>query len=186
MYRSIFHCRSTSSWALLLQTVFVSVVTGVTQAYSQAPMTALGSTIDLKFEELRTATKIVLLIVPFPTAFRSHVNKDRLTKVACVFEVHSGQGSTFEEITEITSRSVRPDEGPLRYPDMRVGVVFKNGADLIRGFYFEDRGAAREVAGMSGDVPVVASAEFPSRVRMLLARPEVKSVNPQSSACHHL
>lgn len=186
MCRTIFHCGIALPRTLLSQAVFLFIVVGVTAACGRTPTTTHGSTIELKFEELRAATKIVLMIVPYPASFRSHVSKSRLPNVACAYEVYSGRGPVFDEVIEIIRRSgISPDDEPNRSADLRVGIVFKNGVISIQEFYFDDWGGAHDVRGVSGDLPVAASADLPSQLRALLTHPDVLLINGQPYFCPH-
>ena len=77
-----------------------------------------------KLSQLRTATDIVLMIVPYPMSFRVRVDEAALAKVSCVYNIMSGRTSAFGQVLDIIGSSIIEFEvGPNRGPDLRVGTT---------------------------------------------------------------
>jgi hypothetical protein len=115
-----------------------------------------------KLSRLRTATDIVLMIVPYPMSFRVRVDEAALAEVSCVYKIMSGRSS-----------------------DLRVGIIFKGNGKILQDFYFDDRGGHYEVNGFSGDRRISAAADLPARLRSLLTRQDVVLVKSGHKECPH-
>jgi hypothetical protein len=139
-----------------------------------------------RLQQLRSATDIVLMIVPWHTFFRARVNEGRLANAACVYQITSGKGPSFGEALDILGGSVTEYQvGPERGQDLRVGIVFRSGGKILQDFYFNDWGGAHEVKGFSGDHQVSASADLPDRLRALLTRQDVVLIKDRYPRCPH-
>jgi hypothetical protein len=139
-----------------------------------------------RLHELRTATDIVLMIVPYPTLFRVRVDEVRLPSVSCVYEITSGRGSAFDQVLNIISSAVMEyNDGPKPGADLRVGIVFREDGKVVQEFYFDDWGGHHKVNGFSRDRRILASANLPNRLRELLTRQEVVLIKNGNNPCPH-
>jgi hypothetical protein len=139
-----------------------------------------------KLKQLRTATNIVLMIVPYPASFRGRVDEVQLPEVACVYEIASGRGPTFDQVLDIIGTAViEYDDEPKPGADLRVGIVFKRDGQVMENFYFDDWGGYHKVNGFSHDHRMVASADLPSQLRGLLTRQDVILVRNNHFPCPH-
>jgi hypothetical protein len=138
-----------------------------------------------KLQQLRTATDIVLMIVPYPMSFRVRVDETALAKVSCVYKIMSGR-SSFEQVLDIIGSSIiEYVVGPNRGPDLRVGIIFKSDGKILQDFYFDDRGGHYEVNGFSGDRRISAAADLPARLRSLLTSQDVVLIKSGDNECPH-
>lgn len=139
-----------------------------------------------KLQQLRTATDIVLMIVPFPTYFRVRVDEVRLPNVSCLYEVAAGAGPAFDRVVDIIGGTVLEyNDGPKPDADLRVGVVFKNGGKVLQEFYFDDPGGDYDVKGFSSGRGLLASGNLPNLLRELLTRQEVVLIKNGNNPCPH-
>jgi hypothetical protein len=139
-----------------------------------------------RLQQLRSATDIVLMIVPWSIQFRTRINEFRLPTVACVYQVAAGRGSTFDEVLDILGSTVTQyDDGPKPVVDVRVGVVFRGDGKVWQALYFNDGGGASAVNGFSGDRRVSAAADLPNRLRALATHPDVVLTRNFNSLCPH-
>jgi hypothetical protein len=131
------------------------------------------TSVEAELRGLGSATEITLLIVPYPTLFRVSVDKIQLPNVSCVYQITSGRGPTFGEVFDVIRRAdIQYVDGP-RGADLRVGIILRKPGKVLWELYFDDGGGKQEVKGFSGDRRIVASADLPSQLRALLARPDV-------------
>jgi hypothetical protein len=56
---------------------------------------------------------------------------------------------------------------------VQIGIIFKNGNEVLQEFYFEDWGGAHEINGASGEYRILATHDMPNRLRALLTRENV-------------
>jgi hypothetical protein len=139
-----------------------------------------------KLQQLRSATDIGLMIIPFPTSFRVRVDEVRLPSVSCVYEIASGRGPAFDQILDIIDNAVTEyDDGPKPDADLRIGIVFRLNGAILQEFYFDDFGGYNDVKGFSGNRRISASADLPNRLRALLTRPEVVLIKSGNNPCLH-
>jgi hypothetical protein len=139
-----------------------------------------------KLQQLRKATKIVLMMVPYRTSFRARIDEVELPEVSCVYEITSGRGQSFNEVLDIIGNAViKYEDGPKPDVDLRVGIVFKGESKILQEFYFDDSGGDHEVNGFSGGRRISASANLPNELRALLTRQDVILVRNRHSRCPH-
>jgi hypothetical protein len=139
-----------------------------------------------KLQQLRTATDIVLMIVPYPTLFRVKVDEVRLPSVSCVYEITSSRGPAFDHVLDIIGSAVTEyEDGPKPDADLRVGIVFRNDGKVVQEFYFDDWGGHHKVNGFSRGRRMLASADLPNRLRELLTRQEVILIKNGNNPCPH-
>jgi hypothetical protein len=139
-----------------------------------------------KLRQLRTATNIVLLIVPYPASFRVRVDEAQLPKVSCVYEIASGQGPTFDHVLDIIgTAAIEYDAGPKLGADLRIGIIFKRDGEVIQDFYFDDWGGHHQVRGFSDSHRMMASADLPNQLRALLTQQDVILVRNNDLPCPH-
>ena len=146
---------------------------------------ATGTLIDrATLQELRKASSIMLMIVPYPTFFMMALDEAQLRKVSCQYEITAGP--TFDEVLNILGDTmIEYKIGPKPNADLRVGIVFKTNGKMVREFYFNDSGGSFNLLGFSGDHATRALAGLPSRLRDLIKRPAVVLVQDQLSRCPH-
>jgi hypothetical protein len=139
------------------------------------------TSVDAKLAELKSATEITLLIVPYPTLYRRNVDKIRLQKVACVYKIASDQGPTFDKFFDVLRNAdiQQYTEGPPRSVDLRVGIIFRRSGEVLSEFYSDDWGGTSKVYGSWDGHPIVASADLPNQLRVLLLRAR----SPDEAGC---
>jgi len=148
--------------------------------------------VDSKLAELKSATEITLFIVPYPSYFRSNVDKGRLADVSCTYRIASVAGPAFGEVFDVIRHAgIQYDDRPAasRNADLRVGIIFTKSSEVLWEFYSSDFGRTRSIDGYWGDVAIVASSDLPNRLRALLLRTNaflVKSDHYSRSECMRL
>lgn len=133
-------------------------------------------------EELRGATQIVLMLVPYRTSFRTRVGEVELPEVSCVYEIVSGSPA-FQETLEAFRLGIVVSTGTKRTLDLRIGIVFKRGSDIVKAAYFNDFGGLRSVDGFIGERPATASPDFPNLLRSLAIKPGASLIRDRHSRC---
>jgi hypothetical protein len=173
------------SFSSILNAVLRSAV--IVVCIGEVAMASNGLTIpDAKLRELRASTEIILMIVPYPTFFRSIVDRGRISDVSCVYEIRSGRGPTFDELLDVIGRAaIEYNEGKQSDTDLRVGLVFKKDDKTTQELYFDDGGENRKVSGFFNDDRIFASADLPNRLRSLLTHSDVAPVRSGNHACPH-
>ena len=148
---------------------------------------ASNNGIDLKTElrELRAATDIIVMVVPYRTSFRARMDEVRLPKVSCVYEI-SSRGPTFDQILSTLESIVNRYDEPKPEVDLRIGLVFRNNGNVLREFYFNDAGGFANLKGFSGDNRMSGSADLPDRLRALLTNQDVVLIRALRSGCPHV
>ena len=132
-----------------------------------------AASVNAKLAELKSATEITLLVVPYPTEFNRHVDKIRLRNVACVYQFVSDRGPTFDKVFDVLSHAdIQYDNGP-RSADLRVGIIFRRYGEVLSEFYSDDWGGRFKVSGSWDGRRIVASADMPSLLRALPPRPRI-------------
>jgi multidrug efflux pump subunit AcrA (membrane-fusion protein) len=139
------------------------------------------------------ATSLTLIVVPKGFQFLMAITKDRLPMDSCLYDVASDGGDSFKEILELLANSTYLDETVKTAPqstfDIRIGLIVKNGADVVQKFYFEDLTIGRTIRGYSswnersGRLRLGALTTFPDHLRAFVARPDVIAVNGGTSFC---
>jgi hypothetical protein len=142
------------------------------------------ATLQTQLSQLQAATNIVLMVIPHGVAFSVRVDEQMLPKVACVYHVSSGPVS--RNILDILNTGILEyREGSKERFGIRVGIVFKNGNDVLQDFYFEDWGGTHDIKGVSGKYRILAKAELPNKLRALLTHRDVVLVRDRASTCPH-
>jgi hypothetical protein len=128
-------------------------------------------------------TSLTLMIVPKGRQIIAAVTEERLRRNACLYDVASDGGVSFEEVLELIEHNAYPNEtarSALQWPfDIRIGLIFKNGGDVVHRIYFEDSISGRTIRGYSTwkerstRLWLGAQASFPDRLRAIAARPDV-------------
>jgi hypothetical protein len=150
--------------------------------------------LESRLRSLHTAaTSLTLMVVPKRFQFLMAITEERLPMVSCLYDVASDGGTSFKEILELLARSTYLDEATRTAPqspfDIRIGLIFKTGADVIQSFYFEDSSIGRTIRGYSGwkersgRLRLGAETTFPDRLRAFVARPDVVPINGGTSFC---
>jgi hypothetical protein len=166
--------------ATLSGALFLFITSGVAMASNDL------ISLKEKLQQLRTATDIVLMIVPYPASFRVRVDEVQLPEVACVYEINSSKGRTFAAVLDIMDSAITEyDNGPKPGVDLRVGIIFKSDGKALQDFYFDDWGGDHKVQGFSGNRRISASADLPDRLRVLLTHRDVALVRDRHSRCPH-
>jgi hypothetical protein len=135
------------------------------------------------------------MAVPKGLQIVAAVDEARLPKNACLYDVESDGGASFKEILELLERSAYLNEtarAALQSPfDIRIGLIFKNGAEVIEKFYFEESISGRNIKGYStwkersSRLWLGAQADFSDRVRAFATRPDVIPIGGGLGACAH-
>ncbi|MCA6122930.1 hypothetical protein J6500_13630 [Bradyrhizobium sp. WSM 1704] len=135
-------------------------------------------------EQLRTATNLQLMIVPYPSMFRVSVDESYLPRVSCVYEIKSDSGSAFQEIIEIISRSqLSFHEEPSWDIDLRIGILFRNRDIVVGRIYTNDKGGRQKVSGYLDGRQITASADFSNQLRMVLKHSDVALLRGRPEVC---
>jgi hypothetical protein len=138
-----------------------------------------AASVNAKLAELKSATEITLLVVPYPTEFNRHVDKIRLRNVACVYQFASDRGPTFDKVFDVLSHAdIQYDDRP-RSADLRVGIIFRRFGEVLSEFYSDDWGGQFKASGSWDGHQIVASADLPSLLRALPPGPRI----PDDSIC---
>ena len=138
--------------------------------------------VQTMFEELRGATQIVLMLVPYRTSFRTRVGEVELPEVSCVYEIVS-DSPAFRETLEAFRSGVVLSKGTKPTLDLRVGIVFKRGSDIVKAAYFNDFGGLRSVDGFVGEHAATGSPDLPNLLRALAVKPGASLVRDRHSRC---
>lgn len=153
--------------------------------FSETSMASNDTDLKSKLKELRTATDIVLMIVPYRTSFRTRVDENELPEVSCVYELTSTRGPTFDEVLETVDGLVTQHDEPKPVVDLRVGIIFRRDARVVHEFYFNDLGGHGNLNGFSGDRRISASPNLPERLRALVTHQDVILTRNRHSRCPH-
>jgi hypothetical protein len=138
----------------------------------------------LRLQELRTASSVVLMIVPYRTHFIVSVDEVQLRDVSCQYEINPSP--TFDEVLNtLDNTMIEYEIGPKPHVDLRVGIVFKTNSKVVQEFYFNDSGGFYNVRGFSGDHTITALASLPNQLRALVSRPSVVLIKDPLSRCPH-
>lgn len=133
-------------------------------------------------QELRAASSVVLMIVPYPTFFVMKLNEVQLGRTSCHYEIQ--QGPVLDELVDILGRAViEYRRGPKPSPDLRLALLFRANGKLAREFYFNDSGGSFDLLGFSGDRAIAAVASLPDQLRALVLKPGVLLTQDPRSAC---
>jgi hypothetical protein len=137
----------------------------------------------LWLQQLRTADRVVLMIVPVGSDFPIALNPADLGSVSCQYAIEPGP--VFEELLDVLdSNIVEYMTGPMR-TGVRIGIVFETDGRVVQEFYFNDRGGPGKLVGLSGDRLVTLKAGIPSELRALVIRPNVVLIKDHHSRCPH-
>ena len=131
--------------------------------------------------ELRGATSVVLMLVPYRTSFRARIGEAELPNVSCVYEVTSS-AATFNEVLRVVETDFVLSNKPKSILDLRIGIVFKRG-EKDQGFYFSDTGGFSSVHGFIGERDVIGSPELPKHLRELVTHQDVVLIRDHNSRC---
>src|SRR5882672_11489510 len=115
---------------------------------------------QLRLQELRTASSVVLMLVPYPTYLLTAVDESLLRDVSCQYEINSGP--VFDEVLRILGDNVieykvgsKPNVG------LYVGIIFKANTKVLQEFYLNDSRGSFNLVGYSGDRAIAALAGLP-------------------------
>ena len=127
-----------------------------TQAQAPAPDNVLMTKQSELREQISTlgkATDIIFMLVPPKMNFYKDVVEETLPRVSCVYEIH-GSDATNAKVISLLFGAIRLDNvivledrraGKVKY--LRVGIIFKKGADVVGEFYFSALVENGEVSG---------------------------------------
>ncbi len=133
--------------------------------------------------QLRTASRVVLMIAPVGSYFPIAINAAELGTVACQYEITPGP--VFEELLHVLdSNIVEYKTGPVR-TGVRIGIIFEADHRVVQEFYFNDRAGLANLVGFSGDQLVVVRAGLSTELRALVIRPNVALIKDHRSRCPH-
>jgi hypothetical protein len=139
-----------------------------------------------QLQRLHTATDVTLMIIPSGVTFRFKVDERRLPEVACVYQIQSGLGPSFEDIVKILDAGIlKYQRETKRISEARIGIQFRNEKKVLQEFYFEDWGGTRDVNGIAGEYWILGSADIPNRLRALLTQRDVVLIQSGNLACPH-
>lgn len=172
----------------LLLTPILAAVLGIFFVFlcTSAVSAANTALVDLRsrLQELRTASSVVLMIIPYPTYFLMALDEVELRKASCQYEINPGP--TFDEVLNILDSAITEYKiGPKPNADLRVGIVFKTDSKVIWEFYFNDLGGSFNLLGFSGDHAIAALASLPKQLSALVTLPSVTLIKDPLSRCPH-
>jgi hypothetical protein len=137
----------------------------------------------LWLQQLRTADRVVLMIVPVGSYFPIALNAADLGSVSCQYAVEPGP--VFEELLHVLDRNIiEYKTGPMK-TGVRIGIIFETDRKVVQEFYSNDRGGPGKLVGLSGDRLVTLKAGLPSELRALVIRPSVALIKDHYSRCPH-
>jgi hypothetical protein len=142
---------------------------------------------------LSTARSLTLMIVPGGLQLMMSLSDQSLPQNACAYDIKFDAGPSFSEAVKLITQDVSIDEtvGPMRRPpfDIHLGLIFKNGLNIVAQFYFEDRLAGRYIRGYSGtdefghQFHLRADDAFPRSLRILTVNPDVVLMHSPWGRC---
>jgi hypothetical protein len=138
--------------------------------------------LEIQLEGLRAAKDITLMLIPRGMSFRGRIKGD-LPKLACVYQMGSAEGLVSSDLINILRTGILEYErGTAVVGEAIIGVLFR-GNNLSQEFYFQDWGGRQNVAGVSGEYRILASANLPDQLRALVLRPGVVLVSNSYNYC---
>jgi hypothetical protein len=137
---------------------------------------------------LRTATRVVVMVVYPGSLFAVNVHEGELPYVSCVFQIENGAGTAFDEVAKMLDAGiivyrVDSDAADSAVRDKRIAIVFQNGESTLQTFYFGDWGFGQNIEGVSGNYRFLASVDFQNRLRKLLLRKDVVLIERRGQIC---
>lgn len=151
--------------------------------------------IDHELKHLQGATSLVLMFVPYGMRFVVRLDEQQLPDASCVYRIDSIPSPTFDDVLRILNESVLEYQDPIpsqsghhaeiRKLELRSGMFFRFANRLPQEFYFEDWEGRAKVRGYSGKYRILASADFPNRLRALVTRPDVVLIKGIKNLCPH-
>ena len=136
----------------------------------------------LRLQELRAASSITLMIVPYRTHFMTTVDEEVLPGNSCTYEIKPGPD--FDEVLKVIEDAVVEYKiGPRPDADLRVGIAFTTDTKVVQQFYFNDTGGIYDLRGFSGSRRIAARAGLPNQLRLIAAHPSVILVKDYHSQC---
>jgi hypothetical protein len=139
-----------------------------------------------QLKQLQAATSIVLMFVPEGMAFGIRLEKERLPNASCVYHIDSIHGQASDDVLRILKESIQEyQEGIRNKIEVRLGLIFKFANGLQQEFYFQDWGGRANVEGFSDKYRMLASADFPTRLRALVTHPDVVLIKDNGNGCPH-
>jgi hypothetical protein len=144
--------------------------------------------LQLELQRLEGAADIVLMIIPWGVSFRFSVDKERLPDVSCIYQISpSKRGSSSADVRAILQQSIVEFQKGYkeRLSEVRIGIFFRDGEQLLQIFYFEDWGGAHDIKGVAGEYRILANAGTPDRLRALVTRPDVVLIRSSHFECPH-
>jgi hypothetical protein len=137
---------------------------------------------QLRLQDLRTASSVVLMLVPYPTYLLTAVDESMLRDVSCQYEINSGP--VFDEVLRILGDNVIEHKvGPKPNVGLYVGIIFKANTKVVQEFYLNDSRGSFNLVGYSGDRAIAALASLPRQLRKLVIQANVVLVKAPHSVC---
>jgi hypothetical protein len=159
---------------------------------SRTPQKARGvAALQLELRRLESATNIILMIIPRFTSFRGRVGKKDLPHVSCVYQINRPEsGSSYADVQAILQQNIvefrkKDKEALSEDSEVRIGIFFRNGEQVLRAFYFEDGYGRYDINGVAGEYWIRAYARTPDRLRALAARQDVILIESNHFKCPH-
>jgi hypothetical protein len=150
---------------------------------------------DAELSRLESATNSTIMIMPRFLLTRRRVDESSLPELACVYQLspdriseRGGMKSLLNilkmHVVEFAMRGKAPSEPD--FPELRIGLIFRNGSDILREFYFEDRMIGKDhITGVSNGYRTSALAEMADRLRTFVTRKDVSFVKGDHDVCPH-
>jgi hypothetical protein len=148
-----------------------------------------------QLKHLQSATSLVLMFVPHGMRFIVRLEERQLPDVSCVYRIDSIPGPTFDDVLRILNESILEYQEPIPSPpgnqvgirelEPRFRLFFRFANRPPQAFYFQDWEGREKVKGYSGKYRILASADFPNRLRALVTRPDVVLIKGINNLCPH-
>jgi hypothetical protein len=155
---------------------------------NETPALENESRVDLQtqLQRLHAATDITLMVIPRGITFRFRVDETRLPEVACVYRIQPGLGPSFQNVLNILDHGIREVRRDVKaISEARIGIIFREGDEVLQQFYFEDWGGAHDIKGVLGGYRILGSDEIPNQLRTLLTNQDVRLIKNGAAACPH-
>jgi hypothetical protein len=138
-------------------------------------------------KKLENATSVTLMIIPWGISFRYRVDENRLPRVACVYEIQvETSGSTLKDLLNIFDNSFLEFQiGYQSLSEVRIGIIFKNKADVLQQFYFEDWGGVHNIHGLTEPTRILTSPDFANQLRALVTHKDIALTKDNNAGCPH-
>jgi hypothetical protein len=150
-----------------------------------APARAGNPELQATLKKLENATSVTLMIIPWGVVFAARVDEAQLPNVSCVYEIRSEpDGSVLKDLLKIFEDSfLEYQRGYQSLSEVRIGIVFKNKEDILQAFYFEEWGGDRNIHGLTEPTRILASPDFPNRLRALVKQKAIALVKGMYRRC---